>query len=255
MLSTLTLQLYLPPAQMNDAVQVVARVRPISGDGVWDIKETSLSIGPTQYAFHRVHGPSTSNEKLYRDVAAYLEHTLDGFNSTLCAYGQSGSGKTHTILGTDKDPGLVQRAAHDLFKRIKSRKSRNFEVKASLFQVTPPLTLLEACALLPLAVQMHGRLTACTLLVPLPQVYNNQVQDLLSTNGQSQNLKLLQDHDQNLHIQGLKWEPVNNGSSVEQLLIQGDAGRRCSTTNLNEASSRSHVILMMVSQPLVVQAS
>ena len=72
---------------------------------------------------------SSSQEAVYKKtVEQFVDLVLDGYDLTVAAYGQSGSGKTHTLLGSDlpfamneADFGLVARVVRDLFYRSNSR--------------------------------------------------------------------------------------------------------------------------------------
>lgn len=50
----------------------------------------------------------------------YNQTLLTGFTTTVFAYGSTGSGKTHTIAGTEDEPGILPRAVHMLFQRLQS---------------------------------------------------------------------------------------------------------------------------------------
>ena len=59
-----------------------------------------------RYVFDRVFNETENNEKVYADIGFnIIEAAVDGFNSTIFAYGQTASGKTHTMLGNEKDKG------------------------------------------------------------------------------------------------------------------------------------------------------
>ena len=74
----------------------------------------------------------------YAGVPA-VNHAFIGFNTCIFAYGQTGSGKTHSMLGSDKDPGIAPRLIQNLFNRIKDLKARGektqFEVKVAFLEI------------------------------------------------------------------------------------------------------------------------
>jgi hypothetical protein len=82
------------------------------------------------YAFDRCYNsmdhdeglsPAT-NEDVYRDmIAPSVQDVCDGYNVNVLMYGQTGTGKTHTVLGTDEDAGVIARACSDLFKHLEIR--------------------------------------------------------------------------------------------------------------------------------------
>jgi centromeric protein E len=63
-----------------------------------------------------VFGGATTNERVYTSVVrALIGAAVDGFNGTAFAYGQTSSGKTFTMNGSDADPGIIPRAVRDIF--------------------------------------------------------------------------------------------------------------------------------------------
>jgi kinesin family protein 3/17 len=69
-----------------------------------------------------MHNISSKQETIYHDTAySIIEFVLEGYNGTIFAYGQTGTGKTHTMSGSDKDAkqrGIMPRAFEDIFRRI-----------------------------------------------------------------------------------------------------------------------------------------
>src|SRR5207244_4355529 len=61
-----------------------------------------------------------------------VQAALDGYNVCIFAYGQTGAGKTHTMFGTEEDPGLCPRLIGDLFREIDSNASRGLPVKTTV---------------------------------------------------------------------------------------------------------------------------
>ena len=78
-----------------------------------------------RYMFDQVLDPTRNNEDVYNSVAApVIEHFVDGFHGTLFAYGMTSSGKTHTLMGNQQDPGLIVRAVRDVFTQLNERAER-----------------------------------------------------------------------------------------------------------------------------------
>uniref|UniRef100_A0A2K6GEN4 Kinesin-like protein n=1 Tax=Propithecus coquereli TaxID=379532 RepID=A0A2K6GEN4_PROCO len=76
------------------------------------------------YVFDRVLPPNTTQEQVYNACAKQIvKDVLEGYNGTIFAYGQTSSGKTHTMEGKLHDPqlmGIIPRIAHDIFDHIYS---------------------------------------------------------------------------------------------------------------------------------------
>lgn len=80
-------------------------------------------------------GQDSCNEGIYGDVArGIVEGVVEGYNGTVFAYGQTSSGKTHTLTGSPSDPGITPRAIHNLFD-ILYRSGLEFMVRVSYIEI------------------------------------------------------------------------------------------------------------------------
>jgi centromeric protein E len=84
-----------------------------------DTTVTSELNQAAAYAFDRVFGPATTTRGVY-DVAAQhvVNGAMEGVNGTVFAYGVTSSGKTHTMHGDQKSPGIIPLAIKDVFSII-----------------------------------------------------------------------------------------------------------------------------------------
>ncbi|XP_032693083.1 kinesin-like protein KIF25 [Lontra canadensis] len=104
----------------------------------WD-RPAHRSIHKT-YSFERVYGPAESQQVVFADVCPLLTSLLDGYNVCILAYGQTGCGKSYTMLGPRSkdergDLGIVPRAAGELFRLISENPSRSLKVDVSIVEV------------------------------------------------------------------------------------------------------------------------
>ncbi len=96
-----------------------------------------------QFTFDRVFDLDSTQEDIYNDCAmATVQSMLEGYNSTIIAYGQTGTGKTYTMEGftfssTDNNRGIIPRSIDEIFNYIENRSSYgiNFMVRASYLQI------------------------------------------------------------------------------------------------------------------------
>ncbi|KAG2611814.1 hypothetical protein PVAP13_4KG212200 [Panicum virgatum] len=109
--------------------------------------DESLTNPKKDYEFDRVYGPHIGQGELFHDVQPFVQSALDGYNISIFAYGQSCSGKTHTLEGSTHDRGLYLRSFEELFDLSTSDTTST--------------------------VHFNFYFTACEL-------YNDQVRDLLS---------------------------------------------------------------------------
>ncbi|KAI4467281.1 kinesin-related [Holotrichia oblita] len=142
------------------------------------------------------------------------------FHSCILAYGQSSSGKTHTMMGFNDDPGLTPRLCEKIFAYLKGSDIDEEDVN----NVT--LSYLE--------------------------IYNEKVNDLLATaNSESsstrrpilQNLKVREHPTRGTYVQGLTERRVTDSETLLEWLEIGNTRRRVSATSINSRSSRSHSVV------------
>lgn len=73
---------------------------------------------------------NSSTHDLYEKVAKpIVQSTINGFNGTIFAYGQTSSGKTHTMMGTQSQPGITPLSIREMFAGIDRRQERSFLLK------------------------------------------------------------------------------------------------------------------------------
>ncbi|XP_077526332.1 kinesin family member 19A [Haemaphysalis longicornis] len=161
-----------------------------------------------RYTFEWTFDERSSQEEVYRNVGKPLvENVLQGFNGTVFAYGATGAGKTYTMVGNDKGPGLMVRVFDDLFRFAKHNDST----------------------------------THTSVLISYMEIYNENIRDLLNTSNNF--LELREDPLGGNQVLGLSEVEVTNSSEVLRLLQKGNKRRSVEPTAANQTSSRSHALL------------
>ncbi|KAG0409952.1 hypothetical protein HPB47_012958 [Ixodes persulcatus] len=166
------------------------------------------------HTFDRVFGPSQCNSDVYREIGQPLvESVMKGFNGTLFAYGQTASGKTHTMMGTDREMGLIPLAVKEVFNIIENVPDREYLLRISYLEI-----------------------------------YNENLHDLMKTPSDSyfQSLQLRENSDGEPYVQDLTEQTVCSMEAVMKAMQLGERHRHIGCTNLNARSSRSHTIFKMV---------
>ena len=165
-----------------------------------------------RYAFDIAFGRDKSNADVYRATchSLVLGH-FRGLNATVFAYGATGSGKTHTMVGTQSDPGLMVLSLQDIFALIAADSSGACEYEVS-----------------------------CSYI----EVYNEIIYDLLERSATP--LDLREDVDGRAHVSGLRRIRVESATQIMGLLREGNARRKTESTDANAVSSRSHAVLEIV---------
>jgi centromeric protein E len=131
---------------------VSVRVRPLnkqeqSNGFAWRIENNSMQqLDPAtrepektrdqKYTLDHIFGPKQSTRAIYEETTQGLIRKLvNGFNSTVFAYGQTSSGKTHTMRGTADEPGIIPMAVQEVFGLIESLQDREFLLRVSYMEV------------------------------------------------------------------------------------------------------------------------
>ncbi|KAF9563739.1 kinesin-domain-containing protein [Agrocybe pediades] len=166
-----------------------------------------------RFMFDRVFGHEARQQDVYEATAQpLLKGLLDGYNATVFAYGATGCGKTHTISGTEADPGIIYLTMADLFQRIDDRSDE--------YNVEVMVTFLE--------------------------IYNEEIRDLLAEPGSNAprgGLSIRE--DKTVKVVGLVELKPKTAEEVKEIVLQGNLRRTQSPTHANETSSRSHAVLQV----------
>ncbi|XP_024393123.1 kinesin-like protein KIN-5D [Physcomitrium patens] len=181
------------------------------------------------FTFDKVFGPNSRQVDLYdQAVVPIVNEVLDGFNCTIFAYGQTGTGKTYTMEGSGRkskngdlpaDAGVIPRAVQQIFETL-DRDNQEYSVK---------VTYLE--------------------------LYNEELTDLLAPEEYSKvvidekvkkPLALMEDGRGGVLVRGLEEEIVTSANEIYTLLDRGSAKRQTAETLLNKQSSRSHSIFSII---------
>lgn len=145
----------------------------------------------------------------HKVIKENLQNFIKGINMSVFAYGQTSTGKTFTMRGTDKNPGIIPLAIKEIFRLLDEDKS----------------------------------ITKYTLKASYLELYNEQVNDLLNAN--NKNLEIRESAQKGVFVNNLTEVVVTNTDKAMQLLKQGDSVRVIAETKLNEKSSRSHSVLRL----------
>uniref|UniRef100_A0A8C0UZJ2 Kinesin-like protein n=1 Tax=Cyanistes caeruleus TaxID=156563 RepID=A0A8C0UZJ2_CYACU len=171
------------------------------------------TVSSKPYIFDRVFQSNTSQEQVYNDCAKKIvKDVLEGYNGTIFAYGQTSSGKTHTMEGKLHDPdgmGIIPRIVQDIFNYIYSMdENLEFHIKVSYFEI-----------------------------------YLDKIRDLLDVS--KTNLSVHEDKNRVPYVKGCTERFVCSPEEVMDTIDEGKSNRHVAVTNMNEHSSRSHSIFLI----------
>jgi kinesin family protein 11 len=168
------------------------------------------------YAFDRVYGAEASQQMVFDDtVEPIVEEMLGGYNCTIFAYGQTGTGKTYTMSGDMSDyygkvtdsAGIIPRALYRIFKQLDAE-GDEYSVKCSFIEL-----------------------------------YNEELRDLLALE-EDRKVKIFDDNAKKggVVISGMEEVGVQDAAHGVKILQEGSKRREVAATKCNEASSRSHSV-------------
>lgn len=162
-----------------------------------------------QFIFDRVFDSTSTNTDVFEgSTKSLINNLLDGYNCSVFAYGATGAGKTHTMLGNREDPGITYRTVAELFSEIENQsKHREFNLGVSYLEI-----------------------------------YNENVQDLLHKSSQ---LHLREDGRCGVVVAGLEPIAIQNANELLSLLAEGNKNRTQHPTDANKESSRSHAVFQV----------
>lgn len=164
---------------------------------------------PREFKVDKVFGPECSNADVYaHHVANLAQDVVNGFHGTVMAYGQTASGKTHTMRGSNSDKGIIPRAVEDIFSHIEACQEREFMLRVSYLEL-----------------------------------YNEQLKDLLDAS--SANLKTKEDPTSGqVYVEGLREEFVTSPQQILELMMLGESRRTFGATQMNATSSRCALLCL-----------
>nr|XP_040056174.1 kinesin-like protein KIF3B [Gasterosteus aculeatus aculeatus] len=220
----------MPKAKHCEAVRVVVRCRPISrseetadcedilqiDDRLGQITLKKPKAPPDEprkvFTFDSVYGWDSNQGDIYDDaVRPLVDSVLRGFNGTIFAYGQTGTGKTHTMQGVSNDPqmrGVIPNSFQHIFTHISRTQNQKYLVRSSYLEI-----------------------------------YQEDIRDLLCKDNRK--LELKEHPDCGVYVKDLSSVVTKNAAEIEHVMNIGSQSRSVGFTNMNERSSRSHAIFVI----------
>lgn len=223
----------------KSSVQVAVRVRPINtrevdSDTVIDVKQNSIIIkDPSDrkkknFNFDYAFDSDVPQETIFEHIGEkVVTGAYSGYNCCIFAYGQSGSGKSYSVLGSHKEPGLIPRICQALFDRQPT--NNGISVGDAVITYKIELSYLE--------------------------IYSEEVKDLLAKSHPHGGLRVRQHPELGPYVEGLSQVLVEDYSSIKKLIDAGNKERATASTILNDRSSRSHAICTLYFTQLIDEVS
>uniref|UniRef100_A0A3Q4BJL2 Kinesin-like protein n=1 Tax=Mola mola TaxID=94237 RepID=A0A3Q4BJL2_MOLML len=226
----------------SESVKVVVRCRPLnqkdeSNGPAGGIVQMDLRLGQVilrnprapasepqkTFTFDAVYDANSKQRDLYDEsVRPLIDSVLAGFNGTIFAYGQTGTGKTYTMQGVWMDPekrGVIPNAFDHIFTHIsRSQSDKQYLVRASYLEI-----------------------------------YLEEIRDLLDPkHGSTRGLELRENPESGVYVRDLTSCVCKSIKEIEEVMNMGNQARAVGATDMNEHSSRSHALFLITvecSQP------
>lgn len=224
---------------MTDNVRVALRVRPLNvreltetGDcKCLDVNSGSSTIvldtkpAPKSYTYDYVADSDISQEEIFQTLGQPVAtYSLSGYNATLFAYGQTGAGKTYTVIGPNTDlqfksihKGLLPRCIEYIFSTIYNETVSHQHIEYSV---------------------------TCSFL----EIYQEQIIDLLDTKPNPPHLNLREDTKSGVYVENLTICTVQSSGQTIDCLKRGLNKRHIASTSMNKESSRAHSVFTIYIQ-------
>ncbi|XP_028817183.1 kinesin-like protein KIF1A isoform X14 [Denticeps clupeoides] len=157
-----------------------------------------------------------SQEQVYRDIGEeMLLHAFEGYNVCIFAYGQTGAGKSYTMMGKqEKDQqGIIPLLCEDLFTKINDSNNDNS--------------------------------MSYSVEVSYMEIYCERVRDLLNPKNKG-NLRVREHPLLGPYVEDLSKLAVTSYNDIQDLMDSGNKARTVAATNMNETSSRSHAVFNII---------
>ncbi|KAJ4873354.1 Kinesin-like calmodulin-binding protein [Raphanus sativus] len=218
---------------MKGKIRVYCRIRPLNEkENSEEEKQMLTSVDEftvehpwkdekrKQHMYDRVFDMRASQDDVFEDTKYLIQSAVDGYNVCIFAYGQTGSGKTFTIYGHENNPGLTPRATKELFKILK-RDSNRFSFSLKAYMV---------------------------------ELYQDTLVDLLlPKSARRLKLDIKKDSKGMVFVENVTTIPISTLEELRMIIERGSERRHVSGTNMNEESSRSHLILSVVIESIDLQ--
>ncbi|XP_060106717.1 kinesin-like protein KIF3C [Heteronotia binoei] len=217
--------------KISEALKVVVRCRPMNrkeeAAGYERILDMDVKLGQVTirnpkatpgelaktFTFDAVYDANSKQADLYDEtVRPLIDSVLQGFNGTMFAYGQTGTGKTYTMQGVWADSekrGVIPNSFEHIFTHISRSQNQQYLVRASYLEI-----------------------------------YQEEIRDLLAKD-QSKKMELKENPETGVYIKDLSSFVTKNVKEIEHVMNLGNQNRSVGSTNMNEYSSRSHAIFVI----------
>lgn len=192
--------------------------RPIKERAIEVVNERAIrdTTSNKMFEFETVFGPDSKNPELFQEIIEqYWGCLAKNIDFCVFTYGQTSSGKTHTMKGSPADPGMIFLCIENLFGKLEQQLKCKFEIEMGFFEV-----------------------------------YNENIYDLLNQDCEKKSFEDRKSLDirfdknaEKSYIEGLTKKTLISAEHAKELFKRGEINRSYGSTKMNQNSSRSHVLV------------
>ena len=244
-----------PDNSSSENIRCIVRCRPlneketglgskcitISSDSkVVFVENKNDKLANGKYAMDHVFNENVTQEEVFQEIGEpILKSFISGYNCTIFCYGQTGAGKTHTMMGpldqlfeeNSSSQGLIPRIIHYLFNE--ETKVKNIITGGNLDKSKDIKMNIKFCVM---------------------ELYQESIIDLLKTennsnttgknnnNDKANELKIKEDPKKGMYVQGITEVEIKTAKEAKNLILMGLKSRHVAATEMNAESSRSHLL-------------
>jgi kinesin family protein 3/17 len=176
--------------------------------------KAEVAEAPKTFTYDCTYGPDSIQEQVYTDTGyPIVESCIQGYNGTIFAYGQTGTGKTFTMEGEEtphEKRGIIPRSFEQIFYAVEQNPETEFLIRVSFLEI-----------------------------------YNEEIHDLLSKDAATK-LDVKEKADTGFYVKDLKLNIVKSIDEMKEIMLSGRKNRHTGQTAMNRDSSRSHSIFSIV---------
>lgn len=256
---------------LKGAIRIFVRVRPPKIDDLAEVDANktvlqfpenrllqlsdmdSVDVPEKSWEFDAVFNPKSTQTEVFAEVEPLVYSVVDGYNACVFAYGQTGSGKTYTMDGPENDRGVWYRSTSALFDILAQRQAETpeyervtFSVKASVLEIYQE----RVRDLLAITAMQGG------VLLPDDDTESKDGESTDGTDNAQSTRRLrkakpfsleIKHHPKTgyVYVQDAVEQTVTCAEDLHRIIELGKKQRQVGVTNMNEHSSRSHMVLLI----------
>ena len=208
------------------------------------VENKADKISSGKFAMDHVFNENVTQEEVFQEIGEpILKSFIGGYNCTIFCYGQTGAGKTHTMMGpldqlfeeNSPSQGLIPRIIHYLFNE--ETKVKNIITNGNVDKCKDIKMNIKFCVM-----ELYQESIIDLLKNDMNINSNSNTSSKNAYNDKSNELKIKEDPKKGMYVQGITEVEIKTAKEAKNLILQGLKSRHVAATAMNAESSRSHLL-------------